>query len=99
MKTKLLVTALAAASLTLLTAADAHAYGWCGPGPNRFPNGPDKEGGGGDSSSSCDDSAGDPIEINYNGSQYHFLRDARIKGTMLDFDLYRTYLIERRERQ
>jgi RHS repeat-associated protein len=98
MKTKLLVAAVAAASLSLLATADANAQtGWCGSGENRVPpggpgDGDGDKGGGGDSSSSCEESAGDPIEINYNGSQYHAKRDARIKGAVLDFDLYRTYI-------
>ncbi|MDD5707855.1 MAG: hypothetical protein PHR35_18200, partial [Kiritimatiellae bacterium] len=87
---RLVVAAILALSIAAIPSI-ASAYGWCGPGVNRFPPNPDK-GGGGDSSSSCEETAGDPIQINYNGSQNHTFRDTLIRGAVLDFDLFRTYV-------
>jgi hypothetical protein len=54
-----------------------------GGGSTPGPNGP------GDT---CEQNAGDPIQVNYEGSQYRVFNDALIKGRLQDFRLYRSYI-------
>ncbi|MCX7944746.1 MAG: hypothetical protein N2746_09600 [Deltaproteobacteria bacterium] len=76
--------------LTLLFSVSNYSYaqGWCGPSTERFPDEDDCIG----VSGTGEEFAGDPIQVNYDGVQYHKFDDVVIRiGDGKEFKVQRVY--------